>query len=180
MRTPPQIFSSFLIMKKLLSLLMLVFVLTLALTLPSLVWAAEMHDDHTAREEAEGKEMWGKLKNKETNCENLNNENFEAMGEYFMKQMVGDSHQAMNHMIVEKMGEESEEEVHVAMGKRMSECDPNAVLPQNNNSIMDMMSSFSGSTAATVAPWGGLLMIAVWSLAIVGVISLVKWAVRKK
>src|SRR3990167_2344773 len=46
--------------------------------------------EHTAREEQEGKELWNKLQAKEIACENLGDEQFGVLGEYFMGQMSGD------------------------------------------------------------------------------------------
>ena len=64
-------------------------------------------DDHTAREEAEGGAIWQKLQNKETNCASLSDDDFGALGEYFMGQIMGDSHEAMNEMMTRMHGEES-------------------------------------------------------------------------
>ena len=41
---------------------------------------------HTAREEAAGKEVWKKLQSKELKCVDLSNDDFGALGEYFMGQ----------------------------------------------------------------------------------------------
>ena len=105
----------------------------------------ESDDGHTAREEAEGKEIWGKLQVEELQCENLTDENFGALGEYFMGQMMGDSHEAMNNAMIQMMGEKGEEQSHIAMGKRMSECEPNAPVPQNMMNMMQMMAGKTGS-----------------------------------
>src|SRR3989344_1372032 len=73
-------------------------------------------DDHTAREEAGGMAIWQKLQNKETNCASLSDDDFGALGEYFMGTMVGDSHAAMNAMMIQMHGEEGEEQIHIVMG----------------------------------------------------------------
>jgi flagellar basal body-associated protein FliL len=69
-------------MKKLLLIIILLFTLTImpstafaqgmmgSLSLPSSVTS----DDHTAREEAEGKEIWEKLQAKQLECKNLTDE----------------------------------------------------------------------------------------------------------
>src|SRR3989344_144759 len=49
--------------------------------------------DHTAREEAEGKEVWQKMERKEVGCKNLTDEQFAVLGEYFMGEMTGDAHE---------------------------------------------------------------------------------------
>src|SRR3989344_4722543 len=46
--------------------------------------------EHTAQEEAEGKAIWEKFASKEITCDKLTDENFGALGEYFMgKRMSG-------------------------------------------------------------------------------------------
>src|SRR3989338_5791965 len=74
--------------------------------------------EHTLREEHEGKEVWTKLQTKEIACTDLNDEQFGVLGEYFMGQMAGDSHAAMNAMMIQTHGEEGEEQIHIVMGKR--------------------------------------------------------------
>ena len=118
-------------------LIMLLLLFVTILTTPSLVSAqvgtqsGVSTDDHTAREEKEGKEIWEKLQTKKLKCANLTDDNFEALGEYFMGQMIGNSHEAMNSMMERMLGEEGEQQMHVVMGKRMSNCEPNAPMPQN-------------------------------------------------
>src|SRR3989338_9928594 len=191
-------------MKKIFTLAILIF--AFSLSVPSLSFAQGMmdfnntptqnDDGHTAREEAEGKEIWGKLQAGELKCEDLSDENFGALGEYFMGQMAGDSHEAMNNMMIRMMGEEGEEEMHIAMGKRMSECEPNAAIPQNmmNSGMMQMMlgsgmmGNWSGSSALNnnpinpvsmmnfgFAPFGWFLMVLFWVLVITGIVALIKW-----
>src|SRR3989338_10043403 len=61
-------------------------------------------DGHTAIEEAEGKTVWEKLQAKQTTCADLSDDNFETLGEYFMGQMLGTSHEAMNNMMIQMLG----------------------------------------------------------------------------
>src|SRR3990167_5123219 len=99
-------------MKKTFFIAIFIFVFSLAL-LPNFSFAQRMvgntgtvSDGHTAREEAEGKTVWEKLQAKELTCEDLSDDNFETLGEYFMGQMMGDSHEAMNNMMIQMMGEQ--------------------------------------------------------------------------
>src|SRR3989338_2018537 len=87
-------------------------------------------DNHTAREEAEGEIIWQKLQSKEIMCEDLSDEDFGALGEYYMGQMLEDSHETMNEMM-RMHGEEGEEQIHVVMGKRLSGCDTSATVPDS-------------------------------------------------
>src|SRR3990167_7837948 len=57
--------------------------------------------EHTLQEEQEGKELWEQLQSDETMCEDLDDEQFGILGEYFMGQMMEDSHAAMNAMMIQ-------------------------------------------------------------------------------
>lgn len=196
-------------MKKLLFLTILLFALSFSLPMDSYAQGMmfntdnndgstlQTDDGHTAREEAEGKEIWEKLEDNELTCDDLTDENFGSLGEYFMGQMAGDSHEAMNNMMIAMMGEEGEEEMHVAMGKRMSGCEPNAAIPQGmmNGGMMQMMmgggmmgngwnsSAFNNFTNPMsmmnfgFAPFGWIFMILFWGLIIFGIVALIKWLI---
>ena len=105
-------------------------------------WSAVV--EHTDREEAEGKEVWDKLQSKELNCTNLNEDQFGVLGEYFMGQMMGESHTAMNAMMIQMHGEEGEEQIHVVMGKRLSGCDTSAAFPLGSGGWMPIMQMMWG------------------------------------
>ena len=128
-------------------------------------------DGHTAREEAEGKIVWEKLQAKQVQCSDLSDDDFGVLGEYFMGQMTGTSHEAMNTMMEQMMGKEGEEQMHVVMGKRLSGCDTSAAIPSQGTSFMSMMNF--GFT-----PFGGfgwIFMILWWVLIIAGIVALIKW-----
>ena len=149
--------------------------------------------EHTAREEQEGKELWNKLQAKEIACENLGDEQYGVLGEYFMGQMAGDSHAAMNAMMIQAHGEDGEEQIHIVMGKRLSGCDTSAAFPSISGGWMPMMnmmwgggSSPFGSNNLTdnnmmnfgFGPFGGfgwIFMILWWVLIIAGIVALIKW-----
>jgi len=148
-------------------------------------------DGHTAREEAEGKIVWDKLEAKQVSCANLSEDDFGVLGEYFMGQKTGASHEAMNNMMVGMMGEEGEEQMHVAMGKRLSGCEMAAVFPVQGENFMPVMNMMmgginEGSTNPTrnfgFMPYGGfnwILMILWWGLSILGLVTLVKLIMPK-
>ena len=155
-------------------------------------------DNHTASEEAGGKAIWEKLQAKEIECQVLTDDNYAALGEYFMGQSIGDTqrHAVMNQMMTSMMGEEGEKQMHIVMGKRMSWCNPNAPLSQNmmSNGMM-MESAFTpwgfGGTKGGVNPmmgsfginpmgtfgwgFGWIFMILFWVLVILAIAALVKW-----
>ena len=151
--------------------------------------------EHTAREEQEGKELWDKLQAKEGACENLSDEQFGVLGEYFMGQMAGDSHAAMNAMMIQTHGEDGEEQINIVMGKRLSGCDTSAIFPAISGGWMPMMNMMWGGWSSPFGnnstnnmmnfgfgPFGSLgwiFMILWWVLIIVGIVAFIKWLTRK-
>ena len=151
--------------------------------------------DHTVREEAEGKELWNKLQAKEVACENLSDEQYGVLGEYFMGTMAGKSHAAMNAMMIQVHGEDGEEQIHVAMGKRLSGCDSSAAFPTESFGWMPMMNMMWGSGLSpfnnnltnnmmnfgfgVMGGLGWIFMIFWWVLIIAGIVYFARWLVRQ-
>src|SRR3989338_3240176 len=148
--------------------------------------------EHTAREEQEGKELWDKLQTKEVVCENLNDEQFGVLGEYFMGQMAGESHAAMNAMMIQAHGEDGEEQIHIVMGKRLSGCDTSVAFPSPVAGFMPMMQIMMGGWSSPTglnqgnnsmmnfgfSPFGSfgwIFMILWWVLIIAGIVALIRW-----
>jgi putative membrane protein len=146
-------------------------------------------DDHTAREEQEGKETWEKLQSKQIECNNLTDDDYQALGEYFMGQSIGNTqrHALMNQMMTNMMGEEGEKQAHIAMGKRLSGCEPDAQVPANGVGFMPMMWMMGGGGNPMMGYGGwnnmmggfGLLgwipMLLFWILLILGVVTFLRY-----
>ena len=113
-------------------------------------------DDHTKKEEAEGKEIWEKLQAKTIECKDLSEDDFGALGEYFMWTKLGEAHPAMNQMMIKMMGEEGEEKAHIVLGKRMSGCETGAVIPKEISGLMPMMQMFAPLFGGGGSDSGGL------------------------
>lgn len=120
--------------------LLFFFIFFLAIISIPMTAFAQISDDHTENEEAEGKEIWEKLQAKQITCSDLTDENFGALGEYYMGQAIGSTqrHATMNQMMTNMMGEDGEEQMHIILGKRSSGCNTNAQLPSEYN-FMPMM-----------------------------------------
>src|SRR3989344_999069 len=153
--------------------------------------------EHTAREEQEGKELWNKLQAKEVACADLNDEQYGVLGEYFMGQMAGESHAAMNAMMIQAHGEDGEEQIHIVMGKRLSGCDTSAVFPAISGGWMPMMNMMWGGGSSPFGSnnysmnnmmnfgfggfggFGFIFMILWWVLIVAGIVALVKWLMNQ-
>lgn len=101
-----------------------------------------------------------------------------------MGQMMGNSHAAMNQMMIQMMGEEGEEQMHVVMGKRLSGCDTSAAYSTSGAGFMPLMNMMIGGgmnmmnwgwNSTTSFFGGGLFMILWWVLIIGGIVFLVRW-----
>lgn len=152
--------------------------------------------EHTLREEKEGKELWDKFRVKEVACADLNDEQFSVLGEYFMGQMMGESHAAMNAMMMQMHGKEGEKQIHIVMGKRLSGCDTSAVASGLSGGWMPMMNMMMGEWSfpfgsnqsnnsmmnfgfGSFGFFGWIFMILFWVLILLGLIALIKWLVNQ-
>ncbi|MBI4128009.1 MAG: hypothetical protein HY459_02965 [Parcubacteria group bacterium] len=150
-------------------------------------------DDHTAQEEAKGKAVWERFTSQAVACDALSDEDFAALGEYFMGQMLGEVHPSMNAMMIRAMGGEGEEAMHVAMGKRISGCEAEAPYPAKASSFMSMMNmmmngwgsggfmmggNYLGSSSLLSSTW--ITRIFVWALLAVGIAVGLRWLSKNK
>jgi NACalpha-BTF3-like transcription factor len=74
------------------------------------------------KEEAEGKALFDQLKAKQTTCAKLTDDDFELIGEYVMGQRTGASHEQMNAMLKQMMGDIGEAQMHIVLGKSATGC----------------------------------------------------------
>ncbi len=170
-------------------LLITILLLTLML-MPSVTFAQGMmgnwtgspsgasSDNQTAQEEAEGKAILDKLQSKQLDCKGLIDDNFEKLGDYFMGQMVGSSHSAMDKIMTQMVGEEGNTKMHIAMGKRLSGCDPNAASSSQGYGFLPMMWMMTGG--GRMGGWNGfgdfgILTFLFWLAAFVDLILVGIW-----
>jgi putative membrane protein len=145
---------------------------------------------HTAEEEQEGKEVWDKLQAKQVECANLSDDEFGVLGEYFMGQTTGTSHATMNAMLIQRHGEEGEEQIHIALGKELSGCDTSRDVTRISGGWMPMMmggwsspigfnqqlnnNSMMGYGFPFLGGFGWIFMVLFWGLVIWGAVALVR------
>ena len=75
-----------------------------------------------AKEEAEGKALYNKLKAKTTACSDLADSDFELIGEYLMGLRLGASHDQMNQNMQRMMGPDGERQMHITLAKNQTGC----------------------------------------------------------
>lgn len=190
-------------MKKIFFITTFIFIFSFAL-LPNLTFAQGMmsfqnssSDSATIQsqqqEEQEGKQFLDNLNNKTITCLQFKDADFEKIGEYFMGQSIGDAsrHIAMNEMMKSMMGEQGEEQTHIAWGKRGSGCDTSAAFPAQGVGFMPMMQMMMGGWSSPTGlnqgnnsmmnfgftpfgGFGGIFMFVFWGLIIWAVIALVR------
>lgn len=141
----------------------------------------------TAKDEEKGKQIWDQLQSKQINCNNLKDDDYEVLGEYFMGQSIGNTerHTAMNQMMKNMMGETGEEQMHIALSKRSSGCDTNASFPSGYGFMPTMLwiMGGGGNPMMGYGGWGGfgfgwIFMIIFWVLVVLGVIALFRYLSR--
>lgn len=138
-------------------------------------------DDHTAREEAEGKEIWEKLSAKRIECKSLTDKDFGALGEFFMGQSIGDtqSHAAMNQMMKNMLDENGEEQMHITLGKRSSGCETNAALSARYG-FMPMMWNLVQAPMGLSYSLDWVSMLLLWAFLILGVVALIHYLIKQR
>lgn len=143
--------------------------------------------DQTSQDEAAGKAIFDKLQSKQVQCSQLTDDDFDVLGDYFMGQMMGSAHAAMNARLEQQLGSDGEKQMHVVMGKRLSGCDPALAYPANGAAFMlammgggtNMMNWGYGYGMPYGNSWtGGLFMVLWWALVIVAIVALVRWLRR--
>jgi putative membrane protein len=124
----------------------------------------------------------------------LSADEYGVLGEYFMGQMMGDAHAAMNAMMIQMMGEEGEEQMHEVMGRRLSGCDTAAAFPAGGVGWMPMMQMMWGGWSAPggfnflntmmnfgygFGFFGWIMMLLWWALVIVALVVLMRWLMSR-
>lgn len=115
--------------------------IALSLSVSTAATAQEIMEDvgHTAIGEAEGAKIWASLQSEKLVCGDFSETQFVALGEYFMGQVLGDSHLAMNVKLIQAIGEEGLEEMHEVMGEQFTGCGPSLPNPPGRAGYLPAM-----------------------------------------
>ncbi len=109
----------------------------------------------TTKDEADGKVIYELLQSKQKSCKDLSDDDFDVLGDYFMGQRVGNTqtHDSMNTMMRNLMGEDGEKLMHISLGKRLSGCIADAPLPAQGANFLPMM-GLGGMMNGGIDNWG--------------------------
>lgn len=133
-------------------------------------WLVFAHGTDRAR----GQQLAQDLQAGTVQCATLDETKFENMGDYYMEQMMGESHVDMDAMMERTMGEEGLSQMHTAMGRRMSGCDTSAQMPAGMTSGMGgMMNMMGGSGVRGLYPTGVATIWYVIGILSIGALALV-------
>ncbi len=108
---------------------------TMFLLTPAVVSAqAMMGQSYTSNsglsDTQKGETVYNNLQNKQTTCGQLSNIDFDELGDFYMSRMMGSSSDGvMDQQIVRYMGNTANTQMHIALAKRLSGCNPNAIYP---------------------------------------------------
>lgn len=124
-------------------------------------------------------------------CDDVTEEQFEALGDAVMQAMIGDdeAHEVMDNMMGGD-GSESLRSMHIAMGQRYLGCAQGQFGTMGMmGGMMSMMGALRGGDGSMMGnlygPWGmagigGIGMLLFWAIAIVGIVLLIKWLVGQQ
>ena len=118
-------------------------------------------------EEQQGAQVLSGVQTGKTSCASLTTADFDHIGEYVMRQMLGSSaaHTAMNRQMVAMMGSRGEGQAHVFMGRRFAGCTTGRA-PAAFGAMMGMMgagmmgSAYGGSgpnPSSMMSSGGGMM-----------------------
>jgi len=140
-------------------------------------------------DETQGAAIWNALSSGQTSCAALTDNDFDLLGDYFMGQMMGSYHEQMDTYMAQRLGEQGDTQMHIAMGKRFSGCNTTVAYPSGFSGYAPMMMGMMGGYGM---PMGYGMMygygrwpysffdIALYAFAIIGLISTIRWALDKR
>ncbi len=101
--------------------------------------ASELQEEQNMQDA--GQKIYQNLQNKTITCQNLTNDDYEKLGEYYMGQAAGDtqSHVYWDQRIQAMMGDSGDTQMHIIWGQRGSGCLANAPVPSNTPSFIGGM-----------------------------------------
>lgn len=146
------------------------------------VLAATEHNHESEIEEGK------KLAESGVSCDKLNEEQFEAIGEYLMEKMhPGESHEAMHKIMGMEEGTEYHKQFHINIAKT-TYCGEGGIGMMNMMPMMNTGNMMGWNNWGLGSSWGWsgwifMILVLVWIilgvLGVLGIIVLVKWIIKK-
>ncbi len=98
-----------------------------------------------------GQDIYNQLQNKQTSCDKLAQDDFAALGDFFMGRMMGSAHETMDQYMTQNLGAAGDRQTHIAMGERLSGCNTNASYPDSASNYAPM--AWTGMMGANGNDW---------------------------
>ena len=125
------------------------------------------------QDEAQGKQLFDQLQNNQTTCAKLTDNDFEKIGEYSMSQMFGGNtaaHIAMNQRIQQMRGNTGEEQMHIQIGKSVTNC---TTTNNQQGGVAGMMGNWGWTGSMMGGNWFGAFGAFAFLFWLVGFIDLI-------
>ena len=107
-----------------------------------------------------GQTIYQELQNGQVTCQQLTDDDFNKLGDYFMWKSLGSTqaHAVMDNRMTLMMGEQRNTQMHIILGKRGSGCFSNLTVPSNTPSFMMGMTNNAnvseGGVKNMMGNWG--------------------------
>lgn len=121
-----------------------------------------------------GQDLYSKFQNKQISCTNLQDADFEKIGEYLMNQQFGNvnTHIQMNERIKRMMGNQGEERMHITIARSITDCNTN----NQQGGVRNMMGY--GYNGSMMSGWGygfGILCFIGYAIVLIDLILVGAW-----
>lgn len=122
--------------------------------------SAQMMDEGTnastsSSDDQKGQNIYDQLQNKQTTCTKLTDDDFDALGDFYMGRMMGSAHDTMDQYMTQHLGANGERQAHIAMGERLSGCNESASYPSGASGYMPM--AWMGMMGGNSNDWDNMM-----------------------
>lgn len=115
--------------------------------------ASDTSTSDTASEQ-QGQAIYNQLQNKQTTCSKLTDNDFAALGDFYMSRMMGSAHDAMDQYMTQELGTSGDRQAHIAIGERLSGCNTNASYPTSSSDYAPL--AWMGTMGTNSGNWSGM------------------------
>jgi uncharacterized membrane protein len=132
---------------------LILFAPTIAVEAQSMTTTQDVTTSSTSNSSGDqkGQDIYNQLQNKQTSCGKLTDDNFAALGDFFMGRMMGSAHETMDQYMTQNLGTAGDRQTHIAIGERLSGCNTNASYPDSASNYAPM--AWTGMMGTSGSDW---------------------------